>query len=185
MDLVIRERRLHRLFEQEGTAANQDDVLQAMWRFDVLLHCRHGLLRHRLSHGHESGDVVGLLENHWLLARSQGQVDGVEVAIGAADVLGDLGGDQAQQVLGVEDADDMVDRLAIERRSTVPLLEDDLDRLVERRLLVDRNDVDAGHHHLVQLRVAQRHHGGDHLLLFGLDDALLAPLLDDEADLRC
>ena len=67
----------------------------------------------------------------------------------------------------------------------MPLLEDDLDRLVERRLLVDRNDVDAGHHHLVQLRVAQRHHGGDHLLLFGLDDALLAPLLDDEADLRC
>ena len=45
----------------------------------------------------------------------------------------------------------MVDRLAVERCSAVPLFEDNFDRLIERCLLIDRNDVDARHHHLVQL----------------------------------
>ena len=49
----------------------------------------------------------------------------------------------------------MVDRLAVERCSAVALFEDNLNRLIERCLLINRNDVDARHHHLMQLRVAE------------------------------
>ena len=55
--------------------------------------------------------------------------------------------------------------------------------VIKTRLLVNSGDVDAGHHDLVQLGVAQRHHRADHLLLFRLKHPLLAPLLHDQTDL--
>ena len=42
---------------------------------------------------------------------------------------------------------------------------------------------DARHHHLVDAAVAELEHGADHLLLFGLDDALLRAALDQDRQL--
>ena len=77
----------------------------------------------------------------------------------------------------------MVDRLLVERRTTMPLSQHQGHCVVKACLLIDRHDVDARHHDLVQLGVAQRHHRADHLLLFRLKHPLLAPLLHDQTDL--
>ena len=88
-----------------------------------------------------------------------------------------------QQVLGVEDADDVVDRLLVDRDARVARDDDRVDDLVERRVLGECRDVDARHHHLVHALLAQLEHRADHLLLFGLDDALLAAALDEDQQL--
>ena len=95
---MARKRRLHGLPEQKGASAHEDDVLQAVRRFDPLLHARHGLLRHALGQRQQPLEVVGLLEYHRGLAGPQRHVDGVQIAEGRADVLGDLGGEQLQHV---------------------------------------------------------------------------------------
>ena len=46
-----------------------------------------------------------------------------------------------------------------------------------------RHHVDARHHHLVDAALAELQHGADHLLLFRLDDALLAAALDQDHQL--
>ena len=53
----------------------------------------------------------------------------------------------------------------------------------ERRVLGQRRDVDARDHHLVDALLAKLEHGADHLLLFGLDDALLSAALDEDHQL--
>ena len=47
----------------------------------------------------------------------------------------------------------------------------------------ERHDVDARHHHLVHAALAQLEHGADHLLLLGLDVALLPAPLDEDQQL--
>ena len=62
-------------------------------------------------------------------------------------------------------------------------LHDGVHDLVQRRGLGQGHDVDARHHHLVHLALAEVEHGADHLLLFRLDDALLATPLDEDDQL--
>ena len=92
-------------------------------------------------------------------------------------------GEDRQQVLGVEDADDVVDRLLVDRDARVAVADDHVDDLLERRILGERRDVDARDHHLVDALLAQLEHRADHLLLLGLDDALLAAALDEDHQL--
>ena len=89
-----------------------------------------------------------------------------------------------QQVLGVEDPDDLVDRVLVDRdrgcgpRSmTVSMASSSV--AVRRQ----RDDGDARDHHLVDALVAELDDRVDHLLLLGLEDALLAAALDDQAQL--
>ena len=63
------------------------------------------------------------------------------------------------------------------------LLDEHVDRLVERGRGGQRDDRDARRHHLVQAPVAELDDRVDHLLLLGLQDALLATALDDEPQL--
>ncbi len=88
-----------------------------------------------------------------------------------------------QEVLGVEDADDLVDRLLVDRDPRVALLDDEVDRLLERRVRPDPGDRDARDHDLVDAPLAELDDRVDHLLLLGLEDALLAAALDDQAEL--
>ena len=88
-----------------------------------------------------------------------------------------------QQVLGVQDAHDVVDAVLVDRDARVAALHDGVHDLVERRGHRQRHDVDARHHHLVDAALAELQHGADHLLLLGLDDALLAAPLDEDHQL--
>src|SRR5712671_4612344 len=90
---------------------------------------------------------------------------------------------ERQEILGVEDPEDLVDRLVVDRDTAVAVLHDRLDRLVERRRRLDGRHRDPRHHHLVDATAAELDDRVDHLLFLGLEDALLPPPLDDEAKL--
>ena len=59
----------------------------------------------------------------------------------------------------------------------------DLDDLVQVGVQRERHDVDARDHDLVHAALAELEHGADHLLLLGLDDALLPAPLDEDQQL--
>ena len=61
--------------------------------------------------------------------------------------------------------------------------DDHLDGVIERGRVGERDHGDARDHDLVDALVAELDDRVDHLLLFGLEDALLAALLDDQAQL--
>ena len=63
------------------------------------------------------------------------------------------------------------------------LADDRLDDRAERRVVRERDDVDAGDHDLVDAALAELEHAADHLLLLGLDRALLPSPLDEDAQL--
>ena len=88
-----------------------------------------------------------------------------------------------QQVLGVQDAHDVVDGVLVDRDARVA--PSTMVSTIWSRVAVDgqRHDGDARHHHLVHLALAEPQHGADHLLLLGLDDALLAAPLDEDHQL--
>ena len=88
-----------------------------------------------------------------------------------------------QQVFRVQDADDLVDRLLEDRDPRVALLDHDTDRLVQGRRCGQGDDRDARGHHLVQAPVAQLDDRVDHLLLLGLQHALLPAPLHDQHQL--
>ncbi len=88
-----------------------------------------------------------------------------------------------KQVLGVEDADDVVEVLLVDRDARVPGLHDHAEHLVDRVAHLDRLDPDARHHHLVHLGLGQLDDPVDHLLLVLFDASLLAPRLDEHLQL--
>ena len=55
-------------------------------------------------------------------------------------------GDRGQHVLDVDEADHVVERFAIDRHARVALLDHAAHHIGERRLDVERHDVDARHH---------------------------------------
>ena len=63
------------------------------------------------------------------------------------------------------------------------LVDDDVDRLLERRPGGQRDDRDPRDHHLVETALAELDDRVDHLLLLGLEDALLPATLHDQAQL--
>ena len=63
------------------------------------------------------------------------------------------------------------------------VLDDGVDRLLERRRRRQGDDRDARDHDLVDALLAELDDRVDHLLLLGLEDALLAAPLDDQAQL--
>ena len=88
-----------------------------------------------------------------------------------------------QQVLGVEHADDVVDVLLVDRDARVALAHDGLDDLAQRGVDLERDHVHARDHDLVGALLAELEHAADHLLLLGLDGALLGAALDEDAQL--
>ena len=91
--------------------------------------------------------------------------------------------EERQQVLRVEDADDLVDGGLVDGEPRVALLDDPVDRLVERGRGRQGDDRDPRDHDLVDPPVAELDDRVDHLLLLGLEDPLLAAALDDQPQL--
>src|SRR5439155_1435154 len=75
-----------------------------------------------------------------------------------------------QEILGVEDADDFVDRFLVDRDPAVALVDDLVDRLVKRGRRGQRDDRDPRDHDLVEAPLAELDDRVDHLLLLGLED---------------
>ena len=124
--------------------------------------------------------------NSW--SRSSTLIDsgtktGVRRIARSARPLADARLQERQQVLGVEDPDDLVDRVLVDRDPAVALLDDDVDRLLHRRVDGEGDHRDPRHHHLVDALVAELDDRVDHLLLLGLEDALLAAALDEDLQL--
>ncbi len=88
-----------------------------------------------------------------------------------------------QEILGVEDADDLVDRLLVDRDPAMALLDDLVDRFLERRRCGQARDRDPRHHDLVEAALPELDDRVDHLLLLRLENALLAAPLDDQPEL--
>ena len=124
--------------------------------------------------------------NSW--SRSSIDIDsgtntGVRSSVRRSGALGDVGLEERQQVLRVQDADDLVDRVSYTGTREWPSLDDGVERLVERGRRRQRHDRDPRHHHLVQAPVAELDDRVDHLLLLGLEDALLPAALHDQPQL--
>ena len=64
-----------------------------------------------------------------------------------------------------------------------PSRHDGLDDLAQGGVDGEGHDVDAGHHDLVDAALAELEDPADHLLLLGLDGALLPATLDEDAQL--
>ena len=89
----------------------------------------------------------------------------------------------AHEVLRVQDADDVVDRVAIDRQPRVGALRDDADDLVQRRVDVERRDLASRHHQLLGLAQVQPQRALQSAVLVGLEQAAVAALRDEQLDL--
>ena len=118
---------------------------------------------HRFGFGHEVG-----------IAQQRGP--GID---GLAASRGQFG----QQVLGIEDAHDVVAVLLKDRDPRVARLDHELEHLLPGKRQGDRDHVGAGHHDLGNRHVAQLDHPLDHLPGVLLQQALAMALGDDRADL--
>ena len=74
-----------------------------------------------------------------------------------------VGDDRRQHVLRVQDADDVVERLAKHGQPRVLRAANAVEHLGPRRVGVDADDVHARHHDLLHLRFAEREHAVDQL----------------------
>ena len=57
-------------------------------------------------------------------------------------------GDRAEHILDMDEADHVIERLAIDRNARMTLLDHAFDDLGKRRLDIERDDIDARHHHI-------------------------------------
>jgi hypothetical protein len=104
-------------------------------------------LAHLVVERRRLGDEVGLHgDRHDVEARER---------LHAAGDLAQAGGDGAGEVLGVDDADDVLGVAAIDRQPGVRRGERLGEDLLGRRVAVDRLDVAAVHHHLLDLALAE------------------------------
>ena len=88
-----------------------------------------------------------------------------------------------EEVAHVQDADDVVERLAVHRVARVRRVEHRRERLLRRQLDRDRDDLGPRHHHVGGVLVAEDEDLVDHLLLLVLDLALLARAREQHAQL--
>ena len=91
--------------------------------------------------------------------------------------------DEGQEILGVEDPHDLIDRLAEDRQAGVALLGDRVDDVLRRGVLGDGDDVDARNHDVARGGLFQAQDVVDHLALFGFDDAVVVVISGDDQQL--
>ena len=138
----------------------------------LVLDLAHDLLELVLDRDEPGGPPVRLRDEQ---RRSEERADGRRI-----------GGcllEEPQEVLRVEDPDDLVDRLLPDREAAVPLRDDPLDGLLERPPDLEPHDVDPGNHDLVDAPLTELDDRVDHLLLLGLENALLSAALHDQLQL--
>ena len=89
----------------------------------------------------------------------------------------------ANEILRAEDADDVVDRAAIDRQPRVGTLRDDADDLVEWRVDRERRDALPRNHQLTCLPQVQPQRTLKTAMLVGLEQAAVTALGDEQLDL--
>ena len=122
------------------------------------------------------------------LAQQLGDALGLGHEVGGARQLADgallvavaLG---SHEVLGVDDADDVVDALAADRDAAVAVEEHDLHRVGDPEVGGDGDHVGAGHHDLADDGVAELDDRLDEAALLGLDDLVLHGQVGDREEL--
>src|SRR5574337_2231915 len=90
---------------------------------------------------------------------------------------------QAQQVLVVQDSADVVETLAVDRVTGIASLDDELERLFPRCFQLDRINLRARNHDLLNRSLRELEDTVDQLLLRLVEDPLLLPLLNHQLDL--
>ena len=93
--------------------------------------------------GQQLGDALGLGHEAGLSHQLGHQLGVASVALGP------------HQVLGVDDADDVVDALAADGHPAAAVEEHDLHHVGDPEVAVDGDHVGSGHHHLAHDRVAE------------------------------
>ena len=91
--------------------------------------------------------------------------------------------EDAEQVLGVEHADDVIDGVGVDGNARLAALDDDLHGVVEGGVGLDGDHVDARHHDLADGGVGELEDVVDHLALVFFEHALLLADLDQQAQL--
>jgi hypothetical protein len=99
------------------------------------------------------------------------------------DTLGVALGESAQQVLGVEDPDDVVHRVAMHRVARVSILPDLLEHVRDRRGYLEGRGAGARDHHVTSRHVAELQHVADDFGLLVIQGAGHLALRHDELDL--
>ena len=89
----------------------------------------------------------------------------------------------AEEILRVEDALDLIDAVAIDGVAAVAALHDDVEHLVERGVDLDRLHLRPRHHHLARDGVLELQHAEEQLREVLGDRAALLALLDHVLDL--
>jgi hypothetical protein len=84
----------------------------------------------------------------------------------------------------VQDADDVVERLAVHGISGERRVHHRLEALLRRQIDGERDDFGPRHHHVLRLLVGEVEHLVEHLLLLLLDLAVLRRPRDEHAQLR-
>ena len=90
---------------------------------------------------------------------------------------------QAEQILDVHHAHDVIEILLVDRVARVGLIREELADGCRRHPDLDSDDPDAGHHHLRRVEVAELEQLLEHLARLGPQGAKLAALLDDQLQL--
>ena len=83
---------------------------------------------------------------------------------------------QPQQILGEQDAEDLIAVLADDRKARVPRLHHQLDQLVRRLVALDEHHLRARHHDVAHLHVGHRQHALEHDQRVAVEQAALARL---------
>ena len=83
----------------------------------------------------------------------------------------------------MQDADDVVERVAIDGQPRERALRDDADHFVQRRVDVERRNLAARHHQLLGLSQIQPQRALQTAVLVGLEQSAVAALGDEQLDL--
>ena len=87
------------------------------------------------------------------------------------------------EILRVQHADDVVDRIAIDRQAGIRALRDEPDHVVQRRRDVDRGDLGPRDHQLLRLPEVQAKRAAQAAMLVGFEESAVAALRDQQLDL--
>ena len=103
--------------------------------------------------------------------------------IDARREVGGPGVEHGNEILGQDEADDVVDRFFVHRVARSPALLEQRERFLQRRVDRQRVDVGARRHDVARLLLRELEHALEHVGVALLEHAALLALFDDDAQL--
>ena len=90
---------------------------------------------------------------------------------------------QLEHVAHVDEADDLIDGLLVDRDARELFVDDELAKLFERGVGGDRDDIGPRGHHLADHLIAELHHALDQLAVLFFDQAFFGAGGDERFDI--